>query len=166
MTNIPTPKRMGDAHRTVKSHATHETVYGLFTKRGKIFYVGRTGAKLEKRLKGHISHNTRQLALGRVANPKLAELVLKPGVYILALTSLIPVADAKLTEDALLKSFKPEANIRGTGRKFKTAKITDEIRSAILNNPHVPCEVLAVRYGIAACTVSVIRHKAKKAKNA
>lgn len=158
-------KRLKDGCRTVKSHASLETVYGLFTKRGKIFYVGRTGKPLDFRLKSHVRQFTRMVKLGRVTNPVMADMVLKKGVQIRALSSPMPVEQAKFLEDALLKSFKPVANIRGTGRIRKRAKtLPDADRELILRQPDVPCEVLALQFNVAPCTISTVRRKAREAK--
>ena len=154
-------KRGKDHVRTVKSHATHETVYRLCTKRGKTFYIGRTSKPLETRLREHISTNKRELEFGRVKNAALAEYVLKKGVSIHAISPVLTCAQAKIVEDSVLASFRPVANLRGTGRKLKSTKITAEIRNQVLNSPDLPCDILAAQLGIAPCTVSVIRKSAK-----
>lgn len=158
-------KRLKDGRRAVKSYSSLETVYGLFTKRGKIFYVGRTGKPLDFRLEGHVKQFARMVELGRVTNPVMAEMVLKKGVQIRALSSPMSVEQAKFLEDALLKSFKPVANIRGTGRACRRAKnLTDADRELILSQPDVPCEVLALQFKVAPCTISIVRRKAREAK--
>lgn len=156
-----TVKRGTDRIRTVRSHATHETVYRLCTKRGKTFYIGRTSKPLAVRLKEHISTNKRELEVGRVKNFELAKYVLKRGVTIHAVSPLLTCAQAKIVEDSVLAAFRPVANIRGTGRSYKKTIITAEIRNQVLNSPFLPCDVLAYQLGIAPCTVSVIRKSIK-----
>lgn len=156
-----TPVRHKDRVRSVHTRATHETVYKLCTKRGKVFYIGRTSKPLEIRLKEHIKTNTRELAIGRVKNPVLAEFVLKKGVTVHAVSPLLPCDQAKLIEDAIIASFKPVANLRGTGRKHKKNVLSEKERKEILARKNVPCEILSAEYGVAPCTISVIRKLGK-----